>query len=91
MTTKAHAGKKHVNPMNRQSVGDRIISVITYIVYAFFAFVCASESALSLGLQSLPVVTLPVCLLVRKYTSLCSHTFFFMLSMRAIGLISAIF
>ncbi|MBQ9324796.1 MAG: carbohydrate ABC transporter permease [Clostridia bacterium] len=27
--------------MDRQSVGDRVISVITYIVYAFFAFVCA--------------------------------------------------
>ena len=47
MTTKTipqtpvlHAGK-HVNPMDRQSFGDRVISVITYIVYAFFAFVCA--------------------------------------------------
>ena len=47
MTTKTipqkpvlHQGK-HVNHMDRQSVGDRIISVITYIVYAFFAFVCA--------------------------------------------------
>ena len=26
--------------MDQQSVGDRIISVITYIVYTFFAFVC---------------------------------------------------
>ena len=43
MTTKAANphDKKHVNPMDRQSVGDRIISVVTYIVYAFFAFVCA--------------------------------------------------
>ena len=47
MTTKTipqqpllHKGK-HVNPMDRQSVGDKVISVITYIVYAFFAFVCA--------------------------------------------------
>ena len=47
MTTKTipqkpvlHAGK-HVNPMDRQSFGDKVISVITYIVYAFFAFVCA--------------------------------------------------
>jgi len=33
--------EKHVNPMDRQSAGDKVISVITYIVYAFFAFVCA--------------------------------------------------
>ncbi len=33
-----HRGR---SPMDRQSVGDRVISVITYIVYAFFAFVCA--------------------------------------------------
>ncbi len=33
--------KKHVNPMDIQSPGDRVVSVITYIVYAFFAFVCA--------------------------------------------------
>ena len=37
MTTKAaYPRKKHINPMDRQSVGDRIISVVTYIVYAFF-------------------------------------------------------
>ena len=43
MTTKAANphDRKHVNPMDRQSVGDRVISVITYIVYAIFAFVCA--------------------------------------------------
>ena len=42
MTTKtAVSPKRHVNPMDRQSVGDRVISVVTYIVYAFFAFVCA--------------------------------------------------
>ena len=42
MTTKApFPSKKHVNPMDRQGPGDKIISVITYIVYAFFAFVCA--------------------------------------------------
>ena len=42
MTTKAEfIRKKHVNPMDRQSAGDKVISVITYIVYAFFAFVCA--------------------------------------------------
>ncbi len=42
MTTKAAvSGKKHRNPMDRQSPGDRVISVVTYIVYAFFAFVCA--------------------------------------------------
>ena len=42
MTTKAvHPGARHRNPMDRQSIGDRVISVITYIVYAFFAFVCA--------------------------------------------------
>ena len=47
MTTKTileksvlHQGK-HVNPMDRQSIGDRIISVLTYFVYAIFAFVCA--------------------------------------------------
>ena len=33
--------RRHVNPMERQSAGDRVVSVITYIVYAFFAFVCA--------------------------------------------------
>ncbi len=33
--------KKHRNPMDRQSFGDRIISVVTYFVYACFAFVCA--------------------------------------------------
>ena len=27
--------------MDRQGLGDKVISVITYIVYAFFAFVCA--------------------------------------------------
>ena len=42
MTTKAaNLHRNHRNPMDRQSVGDRIISVVTYIVYAFFAFVCA--------------------------------------------------
>ena len=42
MTTKAEfIRKKHINPMDRQSAGDKVISVITYIVYAFFAFVCA--------------------------------------------------
>ncbi len=42
MTTKpVLSGTKHRNPMDRQSVGDHIISVVTYIVYAFFAFVCA--------------------------------------------------
>ena len=42
MTTKAaFPRKKHINPMDRQSAGDKVISVITYIVYAFFAFVCA--------------------------------------------------
>ena len=43
-----------------------------------------------LGLHNLPVYTLPVFLFVRKYTSLCSHTFLLILSMSAIGLISAI-
>ena len=33
--------KRHRNPMDHQSAGDRVISVVTYIVYAFFAFVCA--------------------------------------------------
>ena len=47
MTTKTISEKsvlhqgKHVNPMDRQSIGDRIISVLTYFVYAIFAFVCA--------------------------------------------------
>ena len=42
MTTKAALPKKkHINPMDRQGPGDKVISVITYIVYAFFAFVCA--------------------------------------------------
>ena len=42
MTTKAEfPRKKHINPMDRQSAVDKVISVITYIVYAFFAFVCA--------------------------------------------------
>ena len=42
MTQKtAEHRKKHINPMDIQSPGDRIVSVITYIVYAFFAFVCA--------------------------------------------------
>ena len=41
MTTKAVINKRHVNPMDRMSTGDRIINVLTYIVYAFFAFVCA--------------------------------------------------
>ena len=38
--TVKHMGK-HRNPMDRQSIGDRIISVITYFIYAIFAFVCA--------------------------------------------------
>ena len=33
--------KRHINPMDRQGPGDKVISVITYIVYAIFAFVCA--------------------------------------------------
>ena len=33
--------EKHINPMEIQSTGDKVISVITYIVYALFAFVCA--------------------------------------------------
>ena len=33
--------QKRINPMDRLSPGDRVVSVITYIVYAFFAFVCA--------------------------------------------------
>ena len=41
MTTKAAPKKKHINPMNRQSPGDRVISVLTYFIYAIFAFVCA--------------------------------------------------
>ena len=43
MTTKTALPerKKHINPMDRQGPGDKAISVITYIVYAFFAFVCA--------------------------------------------------
>ena len=43
MTTKTALPerKKHINPMDRQGPGDKVISVITYIVYAFFAFVCA--------------------------------------------------
>ena len=42
MTAKSgfHGGK-HRNPMDRQSLGDRVISVITYLLYAFFSFVCA--------------------------------------------------
>ena len=42
MTTKAAFPKKRqINPMDRQSAGDKVISVITYFVYAIFAFVCA--------------------------------------------------
>ena len=43
MTTKAAfpATRKHRNPLDRQSAGDKVISVITYIIYAIFAFVCA--------------------------------------------------
>ena len=42
MTTRTAARPvKHRNPMDRQGLGDKVISVITYIVYAFFAFVCA--------------------------------------------------
>ena len=41
MTTKAAPKKKHINPMNRQSPGDRVVSVLTYFIYAIFAFVCA--------------------------------------------------
>ncbi len=43
MTAKspAESRRKHVNPMNRQSLGDRIISVFTYVIYAFLAFACA--------------------------------------------------
>ena len=33
--------KRHINPMDRQGPGDKVISVITYVVYAIFAFVCA--------------------------------------------------
>ena len=33
--------KKRINPMDRLSPGDRVVSVVTYIVYAIFAFVCA--------------------------------------------------
>ena len=36
MTTLAQTGKKHV----KRSFGDQMINVVTYIVYAFFAFVC---------------------------------------------------
>ena len=32
---------KRKAPKYKTSVGDKAISVITYIVYAFFAFVCA--------------------------------------------------
>ncbi len=39
--TPAESRRKHVNPMNRQSLGDRIISVFTYVIYAFLAFACA--------------------------------------------------
>lgn len=39
--TPVESRRKHVNPMNRQSVGDRIISVFTYVIYAFLAFACA--------------------------------------------------
>ena len=42
MTTRTAARPlKHRNPMDRQGPGDKVISVVTYIVYAFFAFVCA--------------------------------------------------
>ncbi len=42
MTTRTAARHiKHRNPMDRQGPGDKVISVVTYIVYAFFAFVCA--------------------------------------------------
>ena len=42
MTTRTAARPvKHRNPMDRQGFGDKVISVVTYIVYAFFAFVCA--------------------------------------------------
>ncbi len=37
----AEKRKKHINPMDIQSPGDRVVTVITYIVYAIFAFVCA--------------------------------------------------
>ena len=33
--------QKRINPMDRLSPGDRVVSVVTYIVYAIFAFVCA--------------------------------------------------
>ena len=33
--------KRHSNPMDRQGPGDKVISGITYIGYAIFAFVCA--------------------------------------------------
>ena len=36
MTTYAEHRKRHI----RRSFGDQVINVITYIVYAFFAFVC---------------------------------------------------
>ena len=39
--TPAESRRKHVNPMNRQSLGDRINSVFTYVIYAFLAFACA--------------------------------------------------
>ena len=42
MTTRTAARHiKHRNPLDRQGLGDKVISVVTYIVYAFFAFVCA--------------------------------------------------
>ena len=36
MTTRAHRGKSHI----KRSFSDQLINVATYIVYAFFAFVC---------------------------------------------------
>lgn len=46
MTTKAIENSpklkpKHGSPLSHETVGDRVITVTTYIVYAFFAFVCA--------------------------------------------------
>ncbi len=42
MTVKTDlARRKRISPLDRKSTGDRIISVFTYIIYAFFAFVCA--------------------------------------------------
>ena len=51
------------------------------------ALICASVGAAVDGLQRLPVKTSPVCLLVRKYMSECSHTLPLIVSMMAIGLI----